>query len=80
MTRDDQHGPTPREQLILDRSDKGVPVQQIAEELGLEPNYVRDRISRLSMSDSSGDAFRDMIRRGTVALGARIAQVHGVRA
>lgn len=49
MTRTHEyaHGPTRREQQIIDLAEQGLRADQIAAVLGLKENYVRDRIAAL---------------------------------
>lgn len=48
---EDAHGITMREKEVLDRSDSGMPAAQIAREVGLDLNYVRQLIGMYPISN-----------------------------
>lgn len=72
------HGPSNREQQILDRHDAGMPVRQIAGELGLGRNYVEQVTQRLSGSWVENRRFETMVREGPRRL-AEAVEATGMR-
>lgn len=69
------HGPTAREQAILDRTDAGAKVVDVADELGLSPAYVHQVASNLSGSWAGNNAFDAMVAAGSRLLAKACARV-----
>lgn len=73
-----RHGPTLREQEMIELHDAGLTFAEVGLVLDLDAQYVRDRLTGLSVEDSRSDVeFWKMIRSGSKLLGERITQIHG---
>lgn len=73
----ERHGPTPREQEIEQAFVGGTAPGDIAQNLGVTPDYVQVVLRRMSGSWSENDRFEAMVRSGSMALAQRIEAVGG---
>lgn len=63
---------TPREQLVLDRSDRGVSIDAIARELKLNRQYVRKVVTYYTVDIMGEHRARRAMEAGSAALAAAI--------
>ena len=73
------HGPTKREQQVLDLWESGKSTKAIAVELGVQVSTVKCVIDRLGGFGDAGVAFNAMVRQGSANLLAAIERFHPER-
>lgn len=78
--RHTMHGPTEREQQMINLQDAGKSVAEIAEIMNISERTISNRLQNLSVNDSGPDrAFFQMSRDGTSNLGAALQLAGGHR-
>lgn len=77
---EDMHSPTARESRMIELDEAGWTVAEIADEMGIDQDYVLARLKGLSIHDTAKDqAFFAMSKEGTFLLGQAVNAAAGHR-